>query len=211
MSAYSESQCTLDKCKSDFVQILKDTRREGIDGLVDFLENKTDFFSAPVITDHEDIREGALLRYCLRVYSRMMVLYSQEALLAQNSKEELDEEEMKRICGSIAIIGLLHGLYMANYYKRVTRQVIDPQTAAFEETVSVEVRDNILGYGKGEESVYILSSFIKLSREEAFAIRFQDGNFNDPNTSRAYRKYPLALLLHLAILQTTYLENEQGE
>ena len=206
MSAYSEAVCPLDKCKADFIQILKDTRREGIGALLDFLEKKTDFFTAPYKADRDDIREGALLRHCLTVYSRLMALYSQEELLRQNKNAELDEAETRKICDSIAIIGLLHGVFMANYFRRVTSQTVDPSTGEVKDITTVEVRDNILGYGRGEESVYILSSFIKLSREEAFAIRFQDGDFSDPNTARAYRKSPLALLLHIAILQTEFLE-----
>ena len=208
MSAYSEAVCPLDKCRADYIQILKDTRREGIGALLDFLEKKTDFFTAPYKADRDDIREGALLRHCLTVYSRLMALYSQEELLRQNKNAELDEAETRKICDSIAIIGLLHGVFMANYFRRVTSQTVDPSTGEVKDITTVEVRDNILGYGRGEESVYILSSFIKLSREEAFAIRFQDGNFNDPNTVRAYHKSMLALLLHIAILQTAFLETE---
>lgn len=207
MSAYSSQEYPLDRCKEDFKNILKGTKREGIEKLLKYIEQKTDFYTAPMVTANgEDIREGALLRYSLTVYSRLMMAFSQENMLQEEGRRCKDEAELKRVCDSIAIIGLLHGLFMANYYQRVTCQTLNPDTAAFEEVTSVKLRDDILGYGKGEETVYILSGFLKLSRDEAFAIRFHSEDLTDANTERVFRRSPLALMLRIAILQTIYLD-----
>ena len=69
-----------------------------------------------------------------------------------------------------------------------------------------------LPYGHGEKSVYIISSFMKLTREEAMAIRwhmgFSDNEFKAGGFSvgNAFTKFPLALLTHIADLQATYLD-----
>ena len=65
-------------------------------------------------------------------------------------------------------------------------------------------------YGHGEKSVYMLQAFAKygfcLSREETFAIRFHMGDFSDRNTGKAFELYPMAIQLHIADLQATYLD-----
>ena len=78
------------------------------------------------------------------------------------------------------------------------------------------VVDDKLPYGHGEKSVYIISGFMRLSREEAMAIRwhmgFADNDFRGGGYSvgNAFEKFPLAVLLHIADLQATYLD-ETGE
>ena len=71
-----------------------------------------------------------------------------------------------------------------------------------------------LPYGHGEKSVYIVSGFMKLSREEAMAIRWHMG-FSGSEDSRlvgqALQQYPLAFALSVADMEATYfLENEDG-
>ena len=44
----------------------------------------------------------------------------------------------------------------------------------------------------------MIERFMRLTNEEAFAIRFHMGEYSDPNTGKAFEKYPLALLLHQA-------------
>ena len=74
-----------------------------------------------------------------------------------------------------------------------------------------------LPYGHGEKSVYIISSFMKLTREEAFAIRWHMGGFDESvkggsyAMSGAFEKFPLALLTHIADLQATYLDEVERE
>lgn len=67
-------------------------------------------------------------------------------------------------------------------------------------------------YGHGEKSVYLIERFMRLKTEEAVAIRWHMGGFDDAVRggsfviSAAFEKYPLALLLHLADMQATYLD-----
>ena len=74
--------------------------------------------------------------------------------------------------------------------------------------------EDTLCYGHGEKSVYIISSFMKLTRDEAFAIRFHMGAWMDgekQNASKAYDMFPLALLAHLADMQATHIDDLQAE
>ena len=65
--------------------------------------------------------------------------------------------------------GLLHDLCMVNFYMVVYRNAKNDKGVW--EKVPYYAIDDRLPYGHGEKSVYIITGFMKLSREEAFAIR----------------------------------------
>ena len=70
-----------------------------------------------------------------------------------------------------------------------------------------------LPYGHGEKSVYIISGFMKLRREEAMAIRWHRGFSGEEDkrlVGQAFQQYPLAFALSVADMEATYfLENEE--
>lgn len=115
---------------------------------------------------------------------------------------------------TIAICGLLHDICKANFYAVEMRNRKNDQGRW--EQYPFYVVDDKLPYGHGEKSVYIVSGFMRLSREEAMAIRwhmgFSDNDFKGGGYSvgNAFEKFPLAVLLHIADLQATYLD-ETGE
>ena len=110
---------------------------------------------------------------------------------------------------SVAIIALLHDLCKVNFYKVDYRNVkVDGQwTQQPYYTI-----DDTLPYGHGEKSVYIISGFMRLTREEAMAINWHSGGFDDRvkggsfAMSDAYYKFPNAMIFHTADLMATYLD-----
>ena len=67
--------------------------------------------------------------------------------------------------------------------------------------------DDKLPYGHGEKSVYIISGYMKLTREEAFAIRFHMGFSGIEDkllVGNAFEMYPLAFALSTADMEATY-------
>ena len=69
--------------------------------------------------------------------------------------------------------------------------------------------EDSLPYGHGEKSVYMISGFMRLSREEAMAIRwhmgFSYGDVNDRNNiGRAFEMFPLAFALSTADMEASY-------
>ena len=133
----------------------------------------------------------------------------------------------------MAICGLLHDLckvdlYVPEYRNRKTyepekvnaaprRLVKSDEMGDFiwESVRGYRVEDN-LPYGHGEKSVYIISGFLRLTREEAMAIRwhmgFSDNDFKAGGRSvgLAYERFPLAVLTHIADLAATYLDEVEG-
>ena len=74
-----------------------------------------------------------------------------------------------------------------------------------------EINDT-LPYGHGEKSVYIISGYMKLSREEAFAIRYQMGFSNEDdarNVSKAFEMFPLAAALSFADMEATFFMEKE--
>lgn len=198
--------------------------RPGAEELLQWLET-TDFFHAPASTRFHLAREGGLVEHSVHVYERLRTLFIREFTNGVLPTPEQDE--------SIAICGLLHDVCKANVYQQEpkNRKTYDLEKVAAAE--SWQVKHDVLGsfiwetvmgykfedslpYGHGEKSVYIISGFMHLTREEAMAIRwhmgFSDNDFRAGGfaVGNAFEKYPLAVLAHIADLQATYLDEVEG-
>ena len=181
--------------KEQFLELLKGIKREGIDNLINFLENSTDFFKAPASTRFHGNFEGGLLEHSIKVYEILKEKVEKATIDLQISEE------------TIKIVALLHDICKVNYYK------IDYRNAKNElgvwEKVPYYTVDDTIPYGHGEKSVMMLTEYIKLTPEEKYAIRWHMG-LSEPKElygtmSIAFSKYPLALMLFEADLEATYL------
>lgn len=179
--------------------------RPGADKLLAWIES-SDFFTAPASTRFHLSIPGGLLEHSLHVFERMKAICANEATITPGFNEPSME--------TIAVCGLLHDICKANVYAVEMRNRKNDQGRW--EQYPFYVVDDKLPYGHGEKSVYIISGFMRLSREEAMAIRwhmgFSDNDFQGGGYSvgNAFDKFPLAVLLHIADLQATYLD-ETGD
>ena len=101
---------------------------------------------------------------------------------------------------SVAIVSLLHDICKINTYVVSLRNVKNDKTGQWEKVPYYDYNDT-LPYGHGEKSVYIVSGFMRLTREEAMAIRWHMGFSGEENVKligTALRMYPLALALSIA-------------
>ena len=150
--------------------------RPGAEELLQWLET-TDFFRVPASAPSHLSYKGGLAEHSVHVYERLRRMFMLEFTDGETPYPEQYE--------TIAICGLLHDI--------------------------CKIEDDFPS-GHGEKSVYIISQFMKLSREEAMAIRwhmgFSDNEFKAGGSlvTKAFEKYPLALLTHIADLQATYLD-----
>lgn len=110
---------------------------------------------------------------------------------------------------TIAIVALLHDICKINCYKESMRnQKVNGQWVQ----VPFYEFDDRLPYGHGEKSVYIITGFMRLSREEAFAIRYHmgfSGSEEVRNVGAAFEMYPLAFALSTADMEATYYLEEK--
>lgn len=198
--------------KDRFVELYQQLiTRPGADKLLAWLET-TDFFEAPASTRFHLSRPGGLVEHSIHVYHRLHDLFVSERQNRENEPfVELSDSEEE----TIAICGLLHDICKANFYAVEMRNRKNEQ-GQWEKYPFYVVNDQ-LPYGHGEKSVYIISGFMKLTREEAMAIRwhmgFSDNDFKAGGFSvgNAFEKFPLALLTHMADLQATYLDERKDD
>lgn len=182
--------------KEEFIKLLKDINREGIEQLIEFIE-KTDFFKAPASTRFHGGYEGGLLEHSMKVYE----------ILDYKVKHNITDLEVQD--DTIKIIALLHDICKVNYYKVDYRNA--KNSLGEWEKVPYYTIDDTIPYGHGEKSVMMITEYIKLTPEEKYCIRWHMG-FTEPKEQYstiglAYKKYPLALLLHEADLEATYFFN----
>ncbi len=171
--------------KEEFIRLLQEIPREGMDKLIEFLK-ASDFFEAPASTRFHGAFRGGLLAHSMKVY---------EILKTKTPDSD-----------SVRIIALLHDICKANYYKTDYRNA--KNELGVWEKVPYYTVDDTIPYGHGEKSVMMLSEFIKLTNEEKYAIRWHMG-FTEPKElygtiGLAYKKYPIALLTHEADLEASY-------
>lgn len=181
--------------KEQFISIYTEKiHREGAARLLDWLE-KTDFFEAPASTKFHCACKGGLVQHSVNVYLTLM---------EKHFNPETDNEE------SFALCALLHDICKAQFYKEATRNVKNEETGKWEKVPFYQVEDSF-PYGHGEKSVFLIERFIRLKTSEAMAIRWHMGSFDESvkggsfSLSLAFEKYPLAVKLHLADLESTYL------
>lgn len=181
-----------------FIAIFKDkVKREGADKLLEYLcSDHCDFFTAPASTRFHGSYPGGLLEHSLNVYDCLC--------------DYLSRPRVKEVYGvsyseeSIAIASLLHDLCKTNFYKESTRNV--KENGVWKSVPFYTIEDD-LPYGHGEKSVYIISGFMRLTRDEAFAIRYHMG-FSGPEDNNtvgaAFAKFPLAMALATADMEAAY-------
>lgn len=179
--------------KEKFIELLRSTNREGIENLISFLE-KTDFFKAPASTRFHGSYEGGLVEHSLKVYE----------ILDHKAKNNVLNLEIPD--DTVKIVSLLHDICKLNFYKVDYRNA--KNSLGEWEKVPYYTVDDTIPYGHGEKSVMMISEYIKLTPEEKYSIRWHMG-YTEPkelyNTiGAAYKKYPLALMMHEADLEATY-------
>ena len=193
--------------KARFVEIYNaNITRKGADKLLNYLlSENSDFFTAPASTKYHSAYEGGLCEHSLNVYDCL--------------KDYLERARVKDVYGmdypdeSIAIVALLHDICKVNLYRVSTRNKKNDVTGQWEKVPYYEYHDT-LPYGHGEKSVYIVSSYMRLTREEAMAIRWHMGFSGEENVNtigQALGMFPLAVATHIADMEATfYIEGEES-
>ncbi len=194
-----------EEIKQEFLEIFYDNiEREGSEEILNYLE-KTDFFIGPASGRRHSNFEGGLCLHSIMVYKRYVKLLEQE--FGKDWTKVISAE-------SAAIIALLHDICKVNTYTVEMRNVkVDGE---WKQKPYYKYSDP-LPYGHGEKSVYMISGFMRLTREEAMAINWHMGAFdarasmNGFILSDVFYKYPTAFLFHIADYMATYLDERPAE
>ena len=192
--------------KEEFIELYQThIHRDGAEGLLDYLENKSDFFTAPASAKYHGAYPGGLCDHSVNVYHCLADYFARPRVQELYGLEYSQE--------TIAIVSLLHDVCKVGCYKAGSRNVKGPDgkwTA-----VPTFFFEDPLPYGHGEKSVYIVNGYLRLTREEAMAIRWHmgfSGTEDNRLVGQALQKYPLAFALATADMEATYfLEGEEAD
>ena len=192
--------------REEFIEIYQShIHREGSAALLDYLQNKSDFFTSPASARFHGSYPGGLCDHSVNVY-HCLADYLARPRVQELYGLEYDPE-------SVAIVSLLHDICKVGCYRAGTKNVKNEATGQWEKVPTYFFEDK-LPYGHGEKSVYIISGFMRLTREEAMAIRWHMGfsGTEDARTvGQALQQFPLAFALATADMEASYfLEGEDN-
>lgn len=192
--------------KKEFVAIFKEhIHRDGADKLLEYLmSERSDFFTAPASTKfHGDYNMG-LVTHSVNVYHCLKDYLARARCLSEYNMNYSDE--------TIALVALLHDVCKINCYHKYLRNVKNEE-GVWEQVAAFNFEDPE-PFGHGEKSVFLISKFLRLTNEEAYAIRFHMGFSEEGsgrNAGRAFEKYPLALALNVADMEASYYVDDKVE
>lgn len=150
--------------KEVFCNLLRSTKREGIEQVIRELDS-IGYFEAPASANHHLNITGGLMEHSLNVCGAALDLRSVMLTRRPDLEESLSRE-------SVIIASLLHDVCKSNIYKNTLVSRKNDQGYWIKEPgYSVDCSDLPLGHG--EKSVIMLLSWgLKLTRDEMLAIRW---------------------------------------
>ena len=163
--------------RADFLAVYNRSvnRREGAVAMLKWLENETDFFTAPASSKHHLAQPGGLVTHSLNVWRRLREITVRD-LTGRYAPgvchiSEAEEE-------TVAILGLLHDVCKAGVYHQETKRRKNQETGKWEDYLGYTFRDPF-PLGHGEKSLFLITRHMALTEEEALAIRWHMGAYDD--------------------------------
>ena len=173
--------------KERFLELLRKVNRDGMDKLIAWLEQST-FFGDPASAKYHGDYEGGLCDHSLAVYEEYVKMTGK------------DDDKAKITC-------LLHDVCKIGTYKLGFRNVKNEETGQWQQVPQYENQESGFPFGHGEKSVFMISKFIKLTKEEILMIRWHMGAYESKECWRelgeAQEMYPSVLYIHFADMLAT--------
>lgn len=184
--------------KARFISLCKCIKRQGIDELLQWLE-ECDFYTAPASSRYHGAYPGGLLEHSLNVYDELV------RLLAAYPEIAVSEE-------TTIICSLFHDLCKVNMYA-VEKRNRKNSSGQWETYDAYTINEKFCYGGHGSKSVFLIQHFMKLSPEEATAIQCHMSSWEDganKTVGNAFEQFPFAWLVHVADEAATFiLESEE--
>ena len=184
--------------KEEFLNLLRSTEREGIEDLIEALE-EMGFFTAPASANHHLNVEGGLLEHSLNTCKAALAIYEGLKPLDPSMEKEVRRD-------SIILSSLLHDVCKSDIYKRSVKKRKN-NVGQWEDVEGYSVSYKNFPMGHGEKSVILLlCNGLSLYDDEMLAIRWHMGawgiNMNSFEDQRCYdtsrKLYPLVSIIQAA-------------
>ncbi|MFR4964032.1 MAG: HD domain-containing protein [Streptococcus sp.] len=199
--------------KTEIIETLKKTGRDGMDDLIAYME-EIGFFTAPASGGNHSNGEGGLAEHSLNV-SHMAEKLSVALIGGANITDE--------IRNSVVIAALLHDLGKCGDYGKqmyVPNMIKDgkpTQKAPEQKYKQSEAKPwkrnpDLLPLDHATRSIKLATLFIDLTEDEEFAIRYHDGLYENANYGVKGNETQLYMILHWADMWSSrVLEGVTGE
>lgn len=156
---------------------------------IDWLRT-TDFYTAPASTRYHESFPGGLLLHSLNVYNKMIELSKIDTF------KNVDIAQATICC-------LTHDWCKIGYYESFEKNVKNEKTGQWEKVPAYKVNQKGLPFGHGATSLYIVMKLLKLSDEQALAIRWHQGRWNvceceQNEFQKANSSFPMVYLIQFA-------------
>lgn len=186
--------------KGTIISLLRQTKREGIEDLINAMETGG-FFDAPCSGQYHLAEEGGLAKHSLNVYTVMTHLTDTLAM------GDIADE-------TIIITAILHDLgKMGDYGKPNYVENVLKKTGKRSESKPFETNKALCYVPHEIRSAIIAERYIKLAEEEEHAIIYHNGMYSDLKYSFQGHETRLDLLLHFADMWCSRVTevSEEGE
>ena len=184
--------------KEEFLYLLRSTEREGVEDLIEALE-EMGFFTTPASANHHLNVEGGLLEHSLNTCKAALAIYEGLKPLDPSMEKEVRRD-------SIILSSLLHDVCKSDIYKRSVKKRKN-NVGQWEDVEGYSVSYKNFPMGHGEKSVILLlCNGLSLYDDEMLAIRWHMGawgiNMNSFEDQRCYdtsrKLYPLVSIIQAA-------------
>jgi len=172
--------------KAEFISLLKSTGREGIDDLIDMLDDgKMRFFTAPASVNHHLNSDGGLLQHSLNTCKAGLKLREMVISLKPELEHKLSRE-------SVIVATLLHDICKADIYVPTLKKR-KGEDGLWREVESYDINYRNFPMGHGEKSVIrLLRLGLEMTDEEMLAIRWHMSAFDMSDSPEARGNYTAA-------------------
>lgn len=163
--------------RADFVQVYNSSvnRRDGAVAMLHWLTHETDFFEAPASRKHHLAQSGGLAIHSLNVYRRL------REITIRDMGDQIPQYPVylpPELEETVATLGLLHDVCKVGVYHRENKRRKNPDTGKWEDNLGYTSRDPF-PLGHGEKSLFLIARHMTLTEEEALAIRWHMGAYDD--------------------------------
>lgn len=175
--------------------------REGMEDMLSWMD-AVGFLDAPASTRFHGSYPGGLADHSNTVYLRLLCL---REMLSLGEKIRDD---------SLFVCGYLHDLCKLEFYQSAKKAMKNPETGKWEDVDTYVINEHF-PMGHGEKSAYIAAYFLKLTAQEALAIRWHMGGYRDGELrslidvwkkARDTWNEALILMTHMADAIATYVD-----
>ena len=159
-------------------------RADQVNEFNEFLLKETNWLTSPASTRFHLAEESGLIKHSINVAKTLLSV--RRELLPEISLE------------SCVIVALFHDVGKVGFSKTPYYIKNPNEWSVKNNGIKYTVNPDCMHMDTASRSLYLISGYVKLTPEEAQAIRYHDGQYIDENKSVAHKEAPLTRLLQYA-------------